>query len=99
MNPQSRSVQLAVELFNLGVSHAGVVELLCYDHDIIERQLAYLPYRNAKRPGAFIVDAIRNNYSPPNLAPYATTQNNALQSPSCLDQDSQRPARQTPPDA
>lgn len=89
-NPDPRRVALAVELFQLGVSHAGVVELLGYDLDVIERQLRYLPFRKAKRPSAFIVDAIRMDYSPPpNATPYASSQNQPLQGSSRLDQDSQ----------
>lgn len=67
-----RAVRLAVELRRLNVSHAGIVDLLAHHpHDVIERQLAYLPYRKAKRKEAFIVDAIRNDYSPPKQFFYA----------------------------
>jgi hypothetical protein len=68
---QDRATKLAVELMRLGISRAGTVELLSYPLDVVERQLAYLPFRKAKRPSAFIVDAIRNDYSPPKEAYYA----------------------------
>lgn len=36
-----------------------------FDHDVIERQLGWLPHRAAKSPGRFLVAAIQNNYEPP----------------------------------
>ncbi|MGV3615280.1 MAG: hypothetical protein ACO1SV_08095 [Fimbriimonas sp.] len=71
MTPDPRAVELAMELLKLGVSRAGVEELLSYGLDAVERQLAWLPYRKAKRKEALIVDAIRNNYSPPKEAYFA----------------------------
>lgn len=95
--PDPRAVALAMELLQLGVSGAGVVELLLYDHDRIERQLAYLPYRKAKRPSAFIMDAIRQDYSPPNTYPHASSQNEPVQSPPRVDTDSQSAPGSTAP--
>lgn len=62
---------IAVELMKLGVSQRGVQELLTFPPEVVERQLAYLPYRKAKRPEAFIIDAVRNNYSAPKEFFYA----------------------------
>ena len=61
-----RLIQIALALQSLGVSQRGAAALMI-DHplDEIERQLAYLPYRKAKRPEAFIIEAVRNRYSPP----------------------------------
>jgi hypothetical protein len=72
MSPDPRSVELAMDLLKLGVGNPVVIELLQYDHDVIERQLEWLPYRKAKRPEAFIVEAIRNDYTPPKEFFYAT---------------------------
>jgi len=61
-----RAVKIAIELQQLGVSQSGAAQLLTqHSFEEIERQLQYLPYRKAKRPEAMIVEAIRNNYSPP----------------------------------
>lgn len=72
---QERATKLAGELYKLGLSQAGVVDLLSnYSLDAIEEQLFYLPHRKAKRPGAFLVDAVRNHYSPPKEFYYAKTE-------------------------
>lgn len=72
MTNLERMTAVAVELFKLNVSNTGVSQLLRdYSVDEIERQLMYLPYRNAKRPNAFIIQAIRGNYSPPKEFTYA----------------------------
>lgn len=63
---------LALQLMKLGVSQRGVQELLMFPPDIVERQIAYLPYRKAKRPEAFIIEAVRNNYSAPKEFFYAS---------------------------
>lgn len=72
--PDPRKVAAALGLLRLGVSNARVNELLSYDIGVIERQLEWLPYRKAKRPEALIIDAIRNNYSPPKEVYYAPPQ-------------------------
>ncbi len=36
-----------------------------FDHEIIEKQLAWLPYRNAKTPGRYLVAAIQDDYDMP----------------------------------
>jgi hypothetical protein len=69
--PDPRRVDVALDLLKLGVSNTRVTELLTFDLDVIERQLSYLPYRKAKRPEAFIIEAIRNDYSPPKECFYA----------------------------
>lgn len=94
---QDKAVEIAIELQKLGVSQAGVTELLSgYPFDQIERQLAYLPYRKAKRPEAFIIEAVRNNYSPPKEFFYAQTaaQTKPLSNP--LDQNPEPALRQAP---
>ena len=48
--PDERAVQIAVKLMQLGVSRAGIDELLQHPYDVIEQQLAFLPYRKARRP-------------------------------------------------
>lgn len=66
MTTLERMTAVATELFKLNVSNAGVAQLLRdYPVEEIERQLLYLPYRKAKRPNAFIIEAVRGNYSPP----------------------------------
>lgn len=62
---KERAVQIAIKLQLLGVSHAGCIELLGFPPEEVEQQLEWLPYRKAKRPEAFIIEAVRNRYSPP----------------------------------
>ena len=72
MMSRERATQIAVRLMKLGVSNAGVQELLAqYPYEEIERQLDFLPLRKAKRPEAFIMEAVRKNYSPPKETYYA----------------------------
>lgn len=90
-----RKTRLAVELYKLGVSKDGVVELLSqFSEDEIEQQLIYLPYRKAKRQEAFIVDAIRKSYSPPKEYYYAQTKADLAAAFDAVDQGSQRTLRQ-----
>lgn len=63
---------LAIELTKLGVSPRGIQELLLHPPELVERQLAYLPYRKAKRPEALIIEAVRHNYSIPKQFYYAS---------------------------
>lgn len=89
---QRRATQIAYRLLSLGVSNRGVQELMNgYPYDQIERQLDFLPHRNAKRPEAFIVDAIRNNYSPPKEHYYAKAQTEPAEVSVSLDEGSQLP--------
>lgn len=93
-----RKTRLAVELYKLGVSKDGVVELLSqYSEDEIEQQLIYLPYRKAKRQEAFIVDAIRKSYSPPKEYYYAQAKADLAAAFDAVDQSSQRAVRQGDP--
>ena len=93
-----RKTRLAVELYKLGVSKDGVVELLSqYSEDEIEQQLIYLPYRKAKRQEAFIVDAIRKSYSPPKEYFYAQAKADLAAAFDAVDQGSQRALRQSDP--
>lgn len=90
-DPDPKKVELALRLLKLGVSNAGVVELLTYPVEVVERQLDYLPARKAKRPSAFIVDAIRNNYSTPNQHRHASHQSPESGPKARLDQNAERP--------
>lgn len=95
---RDRLTTLAMELLKLGVSKSGVETLLSlHDLDEVERQLAYLPFRRAKRPEAFIVEAVRNRYSPPKEFYYAANQTQSSGHGNALDEDPERPARS--PDA
>jgi hypothetical protein len=82
-----RNVQAAAKLLQLGISHAGVIELLQFPIDQVEQQLEWLPFRKAKRPGAFLINAVRNNYSPPKEAYYAKDQIKAHGFDDSLDQN------------
>lgn len=85
---------LAMELIKLGVSKSGVEALLSFhDLDEVERQLAYLPYRKAKRPEAFIVEAVRNRYSAPKEFYYAANQTQPSRDGNALDEDPKLGAR------
>ena len=86
--------RLAIELMKLGVSGSGVERLLGHhDLDEIERQLAYLPFRKAKRPEAFIIEAVRNRYSTPKGFYHAKTQAHTPGATNPLDTDTKRAAR------
>ncbi len=86
VSPGDRNVAVAAKLLQLGISHSGVVELLqYYPIDQIELQLKWLPFRNAKRPGAFLINAVRNHYSLPKEAYYAKDQIEAHGSDDSLD--------------
>ncbi len=88
-----RAVILASELLQLGVSRLGVTELLThYPEEQIERQLLYLPFRKAKRPGALIVEAIRHDYTPPKEFFYAKNETSDSEKQKQLDEGS-KPAR------
>lgn len=72
---KERATKIAYDLLKLGVSNTGVQELLVnYPYDQIERQIQFLPFRKAKRPEAFIIEAVRRNYSPPKEFFYAKNQ-------------------------
>jgi hypothetical protein len=89
-----RLVKIAIELQLLGVSGIGVADLLTnYPPEQIEAQLRYLPFRKARRKEALIIDAIRNNYSPPKEFYYASNEAAPPTNPEPLDEDPQRPDR------
>ena len=95
---RDRLTKLAMELLKIGVSKTGVELLLStQDLDEVERQLAYLPYRRAKRPEAFIVEAVRRRYSPPKEFYYAAHSLDDSGEDRALDQDTEFPPR--PPHA
>lgn len=97
---KERATKIAYDLLKIGVSHAGVQELLVnYPYDLIERQLAFLPHRKAKRPEAFIMEAIRRNYSPPKELFYAPTQVDSASSLDAVDKSSKRAPRSTAPNS
>lgn len=60
-----RAVRLAARMMELGVSREGILEMFAFPLDQVEAQINWLPYRKAKRPGAFLIEAVRRNYSPP----------------------------------
>ena len=94
--PHDPAVELAKELHLLGISHVGIVEVMSqYSHDRIRQQLAYLPYRRAKRPEAFLIEAVRNNYSPPKEYFHAQAEIRRSDSQPLVDQGSEHPPRQT----
>ncbi len=88
---QDRAVKVAVELYKLGLSQAGVEDLILHNSlDAIEEQLFYLPHRKARRPGAFLVDAVRNHYSPPKEFYYAKTEPQSTEAGDTLAEDAVR---------
>ena len=89
LSPGDRAVKLAGRLLELGVSRDRVVELLCYSHDEVENQLDWLPFRKAKRPGDFVIDAIRHKYKPPKEFYYAKDSIKSARAPYTLDKDAE----------
>lgn len=93
--PHDPAVELAKELHLLGISHVGIVEVMSqYPHERIRQQLAYLPYRRAKRPEAFLIEAVRNNYSPPKEYFHAQAEIRRSVSQPLVDKGSEHSARQ-----
>lgn len=87
---QDKLNHLAVELMRLGISQAGVAQLMATAPiEEIERQLGFLPFRKAKRPGAFLIEAVRNKYSPPKEF-YAQTQAHPATTGNTMDENSAR---------
>lgn len=86
---RERMIQAALQLMKLGVSKSGVENLLNFHElDDIEKQLEYLPFRKAKRPEAFIVQAIRKRYSAPKDYFHAKAQTDASGLDHSLDETS-----------
>ena len=97
---QALRAELALDLLRLGVSSSGAMQLLDnHPLHVIERQLDYLPYRNAKRPEALIINAIRFDYSPPKELLYATDKAQSARARRALDEDSEYPPRPASPQA
>lgn len=97
---KEEATRLAFELLKLGVSHAGVQELLVnYPYEVIDRQLSFMPYRKAKRPEAFIMEAVRRNYSPPKEFFYAKAETQSAATVDPVDEGAEcgiRPAPSEP---
>lgn len=89
-SPGDRAVQLAGRLLQLGLTHTAVVEMLSFPLDDLEAQLNWLPYRKAKRPGAFLINAVRRNYSPPKDFYYANLKAIRDRQNDSVDTDSER---------
>ena len=84
---KERATQIALNLMSLGVSKAGISELFKnHTYEDIELQLRYLPYRKAKRPEAFIMEAVRHNYSAPKEFFNAQTETHPTASGGALDE-------------
>lgn len=95
----SQPNEIAMRLHQLGVSRKAVLDLInLYPWDIIEQQLDWLPHRKARRPEAFVVDAIRHNYSAPKEIYYASHKAPHSKSPEQLDQDPEPFAGQPAPE-
>lgn len=62
---QDRMVRLAARLMQFGVSERQILRLLTFDLDRIERQLNWLPYRQARKRASLIVSAIEEDYEAP----------------------------------
>ena len=99
MTNLERMTAVATELFKLHVSNAGVAQLLRdYPVEEIERQLLYLPYRKAKRPNAFIIEAVRGKYSPPKEFTYAKYLPEVSATRERVDEDPELPFGPSAPD-
>ena len=62
-----RVFRIAAALLRAGVSRPATEGLLAStDHDLLERQLVWLPYRKARDPAAFLLASIRGDYARPN---------------------------------
>ncbi len=93
---KERPTQIAMDLLKLGVSHSGIQELLVnYPYDVIERQISFMPYRKAKRPEAFIMEAVRRNYSPPKEIFYAKNKAKPTTTVDTVDEGSKHRPRQS----
>lgn len=67
-----------------------------YPHERIERQLEWLPHRNAKSPARFLMAAVENDYDPP---PVVRLQRDAARTTGDLEGGPQKGTAQTaPPD-
>lgn len=95
----SQPNDIARRLRELGVSRKAILDIISlYSWDLVQQQLDWLPYRKARRPEAFIVDAIRYNYSAPKEIYYASHKASHSQPPEQLDQDSESSIGQPSPE-
>lgn len=93
MTDNDWAVHLAGELLQIGVSRDGVVDLLShYPLETIARQVEFMPMRKAKRPAAFIIEAIRKDFSAPNKFYHASNKTNLATPDNALDEDPEYPA-------
>jgi len=60
-----RLVRLTARLMQLRVSNRQIGNLLAMGLDLVERQLNWLPYRNARKKASLIVKAIEEDYEAP----------------------------------
>lgn len=87
IDANDKAVILAGKLLELGVSQVGITEILSqYPLEQIERQILFFPFRKAKRSGAFIVQAIRHDYSAPKEFFYASNDSAHPNGANALDQ-------------
>lgn len=64
--PQPDPRRLAKRLKQVGIHDDTIQELLVhYPQETIQKQLSYLPYRNATNPAGLLVKAIKADWSPP----------------------------------
>ncbi|MBI1331275.1 MAG: hypothetical protein GC165_00175 [Armatimonadetes bacterium] len=64
-----------------------MTELLMFPLDDLEKQIDWLPLRKAKRPGAYLIEAVRRKYQPPKEFFYAKDQIEAARIADTLDTD------------
>lgn len=96
---EERVVRLAGRMLELGISKEMILQLLTYPLDDLEAQLGWLKYRKARRPGAFLIMAVRRNYAPPKEFYYAHIKAIKGNRRNPVDQDAQRRDRPTDADA
>jgi len=83
----SREADAKVALLRLGVSRSQILELVDrYSLERIERQLAWLPLRHARKPSSLIVSAIKENYEEPAAALEQTATSNSSSDLETLEQ-------------
>lgn len=60
--------ELMHKLVELGVSHHKAVELVNrFEERQILRQIAWLPYRQAKKPASLLIAAVEGDFEAPSL--------------------------------
>jgi hypothetical protein len=90
---KERLTQVAIKLMKLGISDERVSDLMNhYELDLLEKQLAYLPYRKARRPEAMLIESVRRNYSAPKEIYHAYAQVHGNASRRSVDETPQQPS-------